>query len=142
MKTVHVLPFGQLLRYMMTIRNTNARALAKKAGIPDEAISMLCNGLFQPTPECESLIRPLLDWPKGSDDLLSIVVSSKYEDTPTIPTEEPEAEAPNPEPPSAPRITSEQADTLKRKVGRPRSTRGFDEERPINLSNLHGRVLG
>lgn len=136
MKTVHVLPFGKLLRHMISIRGTNCRALAKKAGVPDEAISMLCNGLFQPTPECETMLRQLLDWPKRSDDLLSLVISSKYEDNPTIP------DAPKAEAPGTPKITAEQAETLKRNIGRPPNTRAFNEEPPINLSNLHGRVLG
>lgn len=129
--TITILPFGTLLRQMMFIRNISTKALAKKAYLSEEAISMLTRGMFQPTPECEHKLRVLLDWPKGSDDLLSIVAGSKFADAVAVP--EAPAPAPKPEPKPepeaiAPAITSEQATVLRKKLGRPRKVRSEEQD--------------
>jgi hypothetical protein len=153
--TIRILPFGTLLHDMMFIRNISITALAKKAYMPEEAVSMLARGMFQPTPECEHKLRVLLDWPKGTDDLLSIVAGSKFSDEVSVPEAQPDAHsdtrpewAPEskPEPVAiAPRLNHEQAQVLRKKLGRPRKVRSEEPEDldgdAIERGELRGTVV-
>lgn len=105
---VRILPFGVLLRHMMFVRNVSARALAKKAYLPEDAISMVARGLFMPTPELEHKLRILLDWPESNDELISIIHDAKFSGTPEqavspapVPSTQPQVQAPNPQEPQA-----------------------------------------
>lgn len=78
--TAQTLPFGQLLRHMMSVRNIGARALAKKAYLPEDAISLIARGLCIPNSELERKLRAMLDWPDWLDEVLTIVLTTKHGD--------------------------------------------------------------
>lgn len=135
------LGFGQKLRFMMFVRNIGTKDLAKKAYLPEEAISLVARGLFVATPELEHKLRLLLDWPRSSDELLSIVYFGKYADE----TPEPKPE-PTPTPtPTTPTIIKP-SQILKKKIGRPRKVRPEDDKieddgEIIELGELRGSVV-
>ena len=137
------LGFGQKLRCMMFVRNIGTKDLAKKAYLPEEAISLVARGLFVATPELEHKLRVLLDWPKSSDEHLSLVYFGKYADeTPA------EVEAPVTKPMTTPTIIKPSV-ILKKKLGRPRKVsqepeddKIEDDGEIIELDEVRGSVVG
>ena len=136
--------FGQKLRCMMFVRNIGTKDLAKKAYLPEEAISLVARGLFVATPELEHKLRLLLDWPKSSDEHIEKIYFGKYADETPVEPEEPVTK-PMPTYP----IVIKPSQVLQKsgkKLGRPRKARPEDDEieddgEEIEVGDLRGSVV-
>jgi hypothetical protein len=141
--------FGHKLTIMRWIRDIKVDTLAKKIQLDSGILSGIVRGDLVATASLERRIRQALGWPTEVDEMLEIIARATYKNSDGV------TPAPKPEPKieAAPIVTQitpltpQQAQVLKKKIGRPRKARPEDDKieddgEVIDMGELRGSVVG